>query len=131
MPSTYGADFRHFDKSKILPNTVYTCHDYSAYGFPNPPELFTGTREQIEYHEKNFDRKASFMREIGVSRPGFGPSLTTGSSLGGLIRTGLCVRRGWLVELARDQRLALLRCRESDPDIRQRSRIVVDLAVQR
>ena len=99
--STYGADFRHFDKDKILPNTVYTCHDYSAYGFPNPPELFTGSAEQIAYHEKNFERKASFMREIGVSAGWF--QLIVGSCLGWRVWSGLRVRRGWAAELAGNQ----------------------------
>lgn len=37
--STFGADFSRFGDP--LPNTVYACHDYSKYGFPNPPEEFT------------------------------------------------------------------------------------------
>jgi hypothetical protein len=64
--STYGADFSQFKTP--LPNAVYACHDYSAYGFPNPPELFTGTPEQEVYHNKNFDRKSQYMRDINVRR---------------------------------------------------------------
>jgi hypothetical protein len=65
--STYGADFRRFSEVKPLPNCVYAAHDYSAYGFPNPPEMFKGTAEQKAYHEKNYARKSEYMREINVS----------------------------------------------------------------
>lgn len=41
MTSTFGSDFSHFNERPPLPNSVYTCHDYTAYGFPNPPEQFT------------------------------------------------------------------------------------------
>ncbi|RSH90736.1 hypothetical protein EHS25_009911 [Saitozyma podzolica] len=37
--NTFGMDFSHFGEP--LPNTVYACHDYSTYGFPSSPELFT------------------------------------------------------------------------------------------
>lgn len=67
MFSTYGADFRRFSEVKPLPNCVYAAHDYSAYGFPNPPEMFKGTAEQKAYHEKNYARKSEYMREINVS----------------------------------------------------------------
>ncbi|GFZ50461.1 hypothetical protein JCM24511_08218 [Saitozyma sp. JCM 24511] len=36
---TFGMDFSHFGNP--FPNTVYACHDYSIYGFPSSPELFT------------------------------------------------------------------------------------------
>lgn len=60
--NTFGADFSHFGEP--LPNSVYACHDYSSYGFPNPPEPFTGTPEQIAYHEKQFARKCDYMAKI-------------------------------------------------------------------
>lgn len=61
--NTFGADFSHFGEP--LPNSVYACHDYSRYGFPNPPEPFTATPEQITYHERQFARKCDYMKKIG------------------------------------------------------------------
>jgi aryl-phospho-beta-D-glucosidase BglC (GH1 family) len=60
--NTFGMDFSAFGDP--LPNAVYTCHDYSNYGFPNPPAKFTGSKEQIEFHERQFERKAEYMRKI-------------------------------------------------------------------
>ncbi|BEI82494.1 hypothetical protein CcaverHIS002_0303620 [Cutaneotrichosporon cavernicola] len=71
--NTFGMDFRAF--TEPLPNCVYAVHDYSNYGFPNPPEEFTGTKEQIEFHERAFERKIEFMKKIGgpVWNGEFGP----------------------------------------------------------
>ena len=62
--NTFGADFSHFSEKDNYPNSVFACHDYSVYGFPAAPELFTGTAEQVAYHEKAFGRKVEFMRQI-------------------------------------------------------------------
>ncbi|KAK6906345.1 hypothetical protein I203_100330 [Kwoniella mangroviensis CBS 8507] len=58
---TFAADFSHFGKP--LPNSVYTCHDYSNYGFPSAPELYTGTKEQIKLHKDAYERKTEYMRK--------------------------------------------------------------------
>ncbi|WWC90955.1 uncharacterized protein L201_005893 [Kwoniella dendrophila CBS 6074] len=57
---TFSADFSHFGKP--LPNSVYAPHDYSNYGFPSTPELYTGTKEQIQIHKDAFKRKTEYMR---------------------------------------------------------------------
>lgn len=61
--NTFGMDFRYFGEP--LPNCVYTCHDYSNYGFPNPPEEWTGSKEQVAFHERQFARKTEYMKKIG------------------------------------------------------------------
>lgn len=61
--NTFGMDFRAF--TDPLPNCVYTCHDYSNYGFPNPPEEWTGSKEQVKFHEQQFARKTEYMKKIG------------------------------------------------------------------
>ncbi|OCF38455.1 endoglucanase C [Kwoniella heveanensis CBS 569] len=58
---TFASDFSHFDKP--LPNSVYTCHDYSDYGFPNPPEPYTGSKEQVALHQRSFEDKTAYMRK--------------------------------------------------------------------
>ncbi|WVQ81196.1 hypothetical protein IAT38_003318 [Cryptococcus sp. DSM 104549] len=58
---TFAADFSAFGKP--LPNSVYTCHDYSVYGFPNPPEPYDGNDKQIKYHNDSFKDKTEYMRK--------------------------------------------------------------------
>ncbi|KLT46030.1 glycoside hydrolase [Cutaneotrichosporon oleaginosum] len=71
--NTFGMDFSAFGPP--LPNCVYACHDYSNYGFPNPPAAFTGSAEQVAYHERHFARKTEYMRRVGgpVWNGEFGP----------------------------------------------------------
>lgn len=49
----------------VLPNCVYSLHDYSAMGFPKG-ELYTGTDEQKRKLEQQFLRKAQFMQKHGT-----------------------------------------------------------------
>ncbi|KAK8844078.1 hypothetical protein IAR55_006872 [Kwoniella newhampshirensis] len=58
---TFAADLSHFGKP--LPNSVYTCHDYSIYGFPNPPSLFNWSKDQIDFHKESFRDKTEYMRK--------------------------------------------------------------------
>ncbi|WWC72841.1 uncharacterized protein I206_106805 [Kwoniella pini CBS 10737] len=58
---TFAADFSAFGKP--LPNSVYACHDYSNYGFPSAPELYTGTKKQVQIHKDNYERKTEYMRK--------------------------------------------------------------------
>ncbi|WWC72351.1 uncharacterized protein I206_106313 [Kwoniella pini CBS 10737] len=71
--NTFGADFSHFGEP--LPNAVYACHDYSNYGFPNPPADFTGSPDQIASLERSFNRKVEYMKKIGgpIWNGEFGP----------------------------------------------------------
>ncbi|RSH85089.1 uncharacterized protein EHS24_006682 [Apiotrichum porosum] len=75
--NSFGYDFSHFKKP--LPNCVYSCHDYSVYGFPAAPELYSGTQQQVEYHERTFRRKADFMLETKtpIWNSEFGPTYST------------------------------------------------------
>nr|XP_019042739.1 endoglucanase C [Kwoniella bestiolae CBS 10118]OCF21669.1 endoglucanase C [Kwoniella bestiolae CBS 10118] len=70
---TFGYDFSHFGQP--IPNSVYACHDYSRYGFPNPPSEFIGTPEQTAWHEKSFHRKVEYMlrHKIPIWNGEFGP----------------------------------------------------------
>ncbi|RFU30818.1 hypothetical protein B7463_g5525, partial [Scytalidium lignicola] len=63
--NTYAADFRQFPK-KPYANTVYSIHDYSNFGFPKSPELYTGTEEQKENLRHQYERKVQYMKELGV-----------------------------------------------------------------
>jgi hypothetical protein len=63
--NTYAMDFSAFDTKNILPNTVYSCHDYSMMGFPLP-EQYEGTEEQKKRLRVSFERKVEFMRKAGV-----------------------------------------------------------------
>ncbi|TVY64898.1 Beta-xylosidase [Fusarium oxysporum f. sp. cubense] len=63
--NTYSMDFSRFEH--VLPNSVYACHDYATYGFPIAGQpLYSGNEEQRTKLQRQFDRKAAFMREKGV-----------------------------------------------------------------
>ncbi|KAG7532036.1 hypothetical protein FFLO_03911 [Filobasidium floriforme] len=72
---TFGADFSAFMDHPGLPNTVYACHDYSSFGFPNAPEVYTGTDAQKDKLKRSFDRKIQYMKKIGgpIWNGEFGP----------------------------------------------------------
>lgn len=61
--NTFSMDFTGF--RSILPNCVYAMHDYSNMGFPagNP---YTGSSEQKEQLQKQYERKVAFMKREGV-----------------------------------------------------------------
>jgi hypothetical protein len=65
-------EWRGFDK--VLPNSVYSLHDYTAMGFPKG-ELYEGTAEQKLKLERQFLRKAEFMHQhkIPIWNGEFGP----------------------------------------------------------
>jgi hypothetical protein len=65
-------DFSHFES--ILPNVVYSCHDYATMGFPGQP-LYTGTAEQKAKLKSQFNRKVQFMRDwdVPIWNGEFGP----------------------------------------------------------
>ncbi|KAH0024752.1 cellulase, partial [Aureobasidium melanogenum] len=63
--NTYAMDFSHF--TRIMPNTVYACHDYANMGFPIPgQDPYTGTEEQNAKLRRQFNRKAEFSRKHNV-----------------------------------------------------------------
>jgi hypothetical protein len=72
--NTYSMDFSHFES--ILPNVVYSCHDYATMGFPIPGQpLYTGTAEQKAKLKSQFNRKVQFMRDwdVPIWNGEFGP----------------------------------------------------------
>ncbi|KAH8889617.1 endoglucanase family 5 glycoside hydrolase [Thozetella sp. PMI_491] len=61
--NTFAAEWKGFDR--VLPNCVYSLHDYSSMGFPRG-EPFEGTPEQLESIEQTFLRKCEFQRAKGA-----------------------------------------------------------------
>jgi len=59
--NTFAADFSRF--TDPLPNSVYACHDYSAFGFPGNV-IYTGSAEQKASLVKTFERKSAFQEKI-------------------------------------------------------------------
>ncbi|KAH7419233.1 glycoside hydrolase family 5 protein [Cadophora sp. MPI-SDFR-AT-0126] len=70
--NTYAMDFRKFDT--VLPNCVYSMHDYSIMGFPMQ-EQFEGTAAQKTKLRASFERKVEFMRQkkVPIWNGEFGP----------------------------------------------------------
>jgi hypothetical protein len=57
--NTYAMDFSAF--KEVLPNCVYSIHDYATMGFP-AGEPYVGSPEQNEALQKQYERKAKFMK---------------------------------------------------------------------
>ena len=57
--NTFSMDFTGF--KEVLPNCVYSMHDYSTMGFPTG-EPYVGSAEQNALLEKQYERKAQFMK---------------------------------------------------------------------
>ncbi|KAL3426961.1 glucan -beta-glucosidase [Phlyctema vagabunda] len=70
--NTYAMDFRQF--KTVLPNCVYSMHDYSFYGFPGF-EQFKGDEGQRAKLRKQFERKVEYMRQnkVPIWNGEFGP----------------------------------------------------------
>ncbi|KAF9878857.1 glucan -beta-glucosidase [Colletotrichum karsti] len=63
--NTYAMDFSAFSPEKTLPNSVYSCHDYSLYGFPLP-EQYEGIDSQKQKLRASLKRKVEFMQKARV-----------------------------------------------------------------
>jgi hypothetical protein len=63
--NTYAADFNHFPR-KPFPNSVYSIHDYSKFGFPVCEEKYTSTDAQKARLHASYERKISHMKQVGV-----------------------------------------------------------------
>lgn len=72
--NTYSMDFRQFPES-VWPNTVYSIHDYSVYGFPLSEEKYEGSAAQKAKLKKQYERKIEYMKEknVPVWNGEFGP----------------------------------------------------------
>lgn len=66
--NTFATDFSGFpdDASERWPNAAYAIHDYSLYGFPNPPELYDRTEEQRRRMKRSYEKKRAWMDERGL-----------------------------------------------------------------
>ncbi|KAG8905450.1 hypothetical protein FRC01_008349, partial [Tulasnella sp. 417] len=61
--NTYATDFSHFGAP--LPNSVYACHDYSTYGFPDG-EPYEGTEEQKSKLVSTLGKKIEYQKQHNV-----------------------------------------------------------------
>jgi hypothetical protein len=65
--NTFASDFSHFgDDHKNWDNTAYSIHDYSLFGFPNAPEIYTGTPEQKRRLKRSYEKKREWMDQRGL-----------------------------------------------------------------
>lgn len=98
--NTFGADFRQFDRAKWTfdDNSIYSCHDYSMFGFPIG-QPYLGTQEHKDKIKRDFERKIGFSESTNtpIWNGELGPVFATQASEGD----------GWL-EINR-QRLAALK----------------------
>lgn len=62
--NTYSMEFNYFPDTPY-PNTVYSIHDYSNFGFPGNT-VYEGTAEQKAKLKRNYERKIVYMKKIGV-----------------------------------------------------------------
>lgn len=71
--NTYAMDFRQFPE-QVWPNTVYSIHDYSNFGFPKN-ETYAGTATQKAKLASQYNRKIEYMAEknVPVWNGEFGP----------------------------------------------------------
>jgi aryl-phospho-beta-D-glucosidase BglC (GH1 family) len=61
--NTFAMEWKFFEKK--LPNTVYSLHDYTMYGFPKGT-LFKGTQPQKDVLELQFLTKSKLMYDFGT-----------------------------------------------------------------
>lgn len=61
--NTFSMDFTAF--KKVLPNCVYSMHDYATMGFP-AGQPYVGSDEQNALLVKQYERKAEFMKTHNV-----------------------------------------------------------------
>lgn len=72
--NTFAAEWKGFNENTILPNSVYSLHDYSMMGFPTG-DRFKGTSEQKDQLRSQFMRKSEFQRthNTAIWNGEFGP----------------------------------------------------------
>lgn len=64
--NTFAAEWTGFTAASVVPNSVYSLHDYSFMGFPTG-DAYKGTAEQKTQLRKQFERKSAFQREHGLA----------------------------------------------------------------
>ncbi|KAJ8521326.1 hypothetical protein ONZ45_g1972 [Pleurotus djamor] len=75
--NTYATDFTKFpdDAGIRWPNSAFSIHDYSIYGFPKSPEPYARTEEQMAKMKSSYERKRAWMdaRQLCVWNGEWGP----------------------------------------------------------
>jgi hypothetical protein len=67
--NTFASDFSHFgDAFKRWTNSAYSIHDYSVFGFPDSPGVYTGDDDQKRRLRRSFERKMEWMNEHGCAQ---------------------------------------------------------------
>ena len=66
--NTYATDFSGFpdDAGTRWPNAAFAIHDYSVYGFPDAPELYTRTESQKHRMMRSYEKKREWMDARGL-----------------------------------------------------------------
>ncbi len=66
--NTFAIDFSGFPDDAIVrwPNSAYSIHDYSVYGFPSAPEPYARTEEQLRRMRRSYEKKRTWMDERGL-----------------------------------------------------------------
>lgn len=63
--NTYASDFSHFP-DKLWPNSAYSIHDYSKYGFPANKEVYTSSEAEKASIRRSYERKCTWCKEHNV-----------------------------------------------------------------
>lgn len=74
--NTYAMDFSQFPPATTFPNSVFSIHDYSNFGFPNPQgTLYAGSDSEKTKLENQYTRKIDYMikNKVPVWNGEFGP----------------------------------------------------------
>ena len=91
--NSYSMDFSAFEE--VLPNCVYSIHDYSNMGFP-AGQPYEGTDEQIDTLKRQYERKVAFMRDRKVPVSAFPSPIAENMILthkrSGTVNLVLCMR---------------------------------------
>ncbi|CCG82766.2 putative Glucanase [Taphrina deformans PYCC 5710] len=62
--NTYASD-THFP-DKLWPNSAYSIHDYSKYGFPSHKEIYTSSDKERASIKRSYQRKCEWCKEHNV-----------------------------------------------------------------
>ncbi|KAH7103444.1 glycoside hydrolase [Auriculariales sp. MPI-PUGE-AT-0066] len=66
--NTFASDFTAFgDAYKRWTNSAYSIHDYSIFGFPDAPSVYSGQEDQKRRLRRSFERKMEWMKEHGLA----------------------------------------------------------------
>lgn len=63
--NTYSVDFDDFPE-KPYPNSVYSIHDYSLFGFPGRVGTYIGSKEQKDKLKTQYEGKIQLMKKLDI-----------------------------------------------------------------